>query len=41
MVVLSVCMCVHHVTTWYLWKPEEGIRTLGIGITDSCEPPYV
>lgn len=24
---------------WYLWGPEEGIRSLGIGVTDGCKPP--
>jgi hypothetical protein len=23
----------------YLWRPEEGVRFLGAGVKDSCEPP--
>lgn len=22
-----------------LWRPEEGVRSCGTGVTDSCEPP--
>jgi hypothetical protein len=32
-------MSVYLVCTWYLQRPEEGIRSLSAGVTDSCEPP--
>jgi hypothetical protein len=38
MSVLPVCMCVHHICAWYPWRPE-GVRFLGPGVIDSCEPP--
>jgi hypothetical protein len=25
---------------WYLLKTKEGIRSLGTGVIDGCEPPY-
>lgn len=30
-------VCMYHVHTWFLQKPEEGIRSLWTGITDGCE----
>ena len=27
-----------HLCTWYPQRTEEGVRTPGTGITDSCEP---
>lgn len=35
---LHACMYVPHMCVWCPWKPEEGVRTLGTGITDGCEP---
>lgn len=35
--ILIACMSVHHVQavcTWYLWKPEEGIESLGTSVRD-------
>ena len=37
---LPACMYVYHVCAWCLWRPEEGIRSPGTGVTDGCEPPY-
>lgn len=37
--ILSVYIYVHYMCAWYLWGPEEGIRSLGIGVTDGCKPP--
>ena len=34
-VLLSVCMVVHALC---LWRPEEGVRFPGTGVTDGCEP---
>jgi E3 ubiquitin-protein ligase NEDD4 len=39
MSVLPACMSVHHMHTWCLWRPEEGVGSPGIGVTDSCELP--
>lgn len=35
--ILIACMSVHHVQavcTWYLWKPDEGIESLGTRVRD-------
>lgn len=35
--ILMACMSVHHVQAvciWYLWKPEEGIESLGTRVRD-------
>lgn len=32
---LPMHMFVHHVCAWYLRKPEDDIRSPGIGVTDS------
>lgn len=36
---MYVCMYVY-MYAWYLRKPEEGVGSLGTGVTDSFEPPY-
>ena len=38
---MSVCLHVYLSTTCVqcLWRPEEGGRVSGPGITDGCEPP--
>lgn len=37
--VLPVSMSVDHICDWYRWRVEEGVRPLGIRVTDSGEPP--
>lgn len=37
--VLPSYMSVHHVYTWCSRRPEEGIGSLGTGVTDGWEPP--
>lgn len=32
-----ICVCISHVCR-YPWKVKEGIRSLGTGMTGSCEP---
>lgn len=39
MAVLSVCMLIHHLHAWSPQMPEEGIRSLGTGVTDGCKVP--
>jgi hypothetical protein len=39
MSVLPACMSAHHLHVWCQRKPEEGVRLLGIGVTESFEPP--
>jgi len=34
-----MCACVQ-VMLWSLWKPEEGVKFLGAGVTDGCKPPH-
>lgn len=36
MAVLPACLSVH---AWCLWKPKEGIGSLGTEVADSCEWP--
>lgn len=36
---MYVCMYVYHMCAWYLRKPEEGVGSLGTGVTGSFEPP--
>ena len=36
--VLPACVYVYHVSAWYLQKSEEGIKSPGTGVTDSCKP---
>lgn len=31
--------CLYHLTTWYLWRLEEGVGSPGTWITVSYEPP--
>jgi len=38
--VLPAWMSVHYPQALCLWRPEEGIGTLGIGVTDACEPSW-
>lgn len=33
------CFCLFTCVPW-LWRPEEGARTPGTGVKDSCEPPW-
>jgi hypothetical protein len=37
----SDCMyvCIPH-ACWCLWRPEEGARSPGPGVTDGCELPH-
>lgn len=37
MSVLPACLSGHHVHTWSPWRSEEGIESLGAGVTDSCD----
>ena len=30
-------ICVHHVLAWCPWRPEEGVRPSGTGVTDAYE----
>ena len=32
-------MSVYHGCAWYPQRPEEGVPSPGIGITDRCDPP--
>ena len=34
MSVLPACMSVYYMCAWYQWRPEEGIRSIGTGVTD-------
>lgn len=36
---VSVCLrvCLHYVSTWCLQRPEEGMGSLGSGVTGGCE----
>lgn len=34
---LLVCTCVHTGVPAAPWKPEDGIRSSGIGVMDGCE----
>lgn len=34
---LPTCVSLYHVYAWHFWRPEEGVRSSVIGITDSCE----
>jgi hypothetical protein len=38
MSILPAYMSMQHLCTWYPQRTEEGVRTPGTGITDSCEP---
>lgn len=33
-------MSVYQTHAWYPWKPEEGIISPGIGVTDNCKPTH-
>lgn len=35
--VFPACMSMYHIHAWHLCWAEQGIRSLGTGITDSCE----
>lgn len=35
--VLHACMSVHHICAWCCQRPEEGVRSRGTGVTNSCE----
>ena len=37
--ILHVCMYVHHMCAWCQRRSEEGIRSPGTGVMDSCEAP--
>ena len=37
--VLSACVSAYHMHVWCPGRPEESIRSLGTGITDSYKPP--
>ena len=34
-----MCMCTIHMQ--YLRRPEEGTRSIGAGVMNGCEPPYI
>lgn len=36
---LPTCMSVPHVCVWCLWRPEGGVNSSGIEVTDGWEPP--
>lgn len=38
-IILPICISVHHVHIWYLWRPEEGFKFPGTGVTGSYDPP--
>lgn len=35
---MLACIPVYYIHAWYLWKPEEGVRSPGTGVTIVCEP---
>lgn len=35
-----VCMSVFHMHVCCQWRPEEGLRSPGIGVSDGCEVPW-
>lgn len=35
--VLPACISLHHVCGWYLWRPEESVRSSGKGVTEGYE----
>lgn len=37
MSVLPTYLFMHHMQTWWLQRPEEGVVSLGTGVPDSCE----
>jgi hypothetical protein len=37
--ILPACMSLYYICDWYPQRPEEGVRSPGIGVTDGCEPP--
>lgn len=39
MYVLSVCICVHHMCAWYLWKSEKNGGFLGTRVMNDYEIP--
>ena len=39
MTVLPVCMCVHHVHSWYLWRSEAAVGSPGTGAADNRKLP--
>lgn len=39
---ICICLCVCLYTQMqYLWRPEEGMRAFGAGVTRGCELPFV
>lgn len=39
MFVLPACMCVYHVSAWYLWRSEDSIGSSGSRVTSSSKLP--
>lgn len=39
LILCFICMYVHHMPSWSLWRSEEGIRSSITRIADGCEPP--
>lgn len=37
MSILQACVSVHHMPLWCLSRPEGGLQSPGVGVTDSCE----
>lgn len=37
--IFPTCMCVYHVCTWCLWRPEKGVRSPGTWVTGGWELP--
>lgn len=42
---MYVCVCLYTsvfvCVSVCLWRPEESVNPLGVGVTSSCEPPDV
>jgi hypothetical protein len=36
---LPTCRAVHHLQTWYPWRPKEGTGSPGSGVPKDCELP--
>lgn len=37
---MLMCMYVHHVCAWCPQRSEDGIRSLGTGVTEGCKPSF-
>lgn len=39
LIILSTCIYVQNLHAWCPWRSEEAIKSLGTGVTESCELP--